>query len=454
MNRLLSFLFVPLLLCALSLQVSAQSVGGTTSGSASYCAGNNSGFISLTGFNGTIVQWESSENLTVWTPIPNPTATQSYLNLLVTTHYRVIVQDGANPPDTSTISTITIFDPAAGGTIAGGGTFCDQSGPGTLNLTGVTGTVQYWLISTDNGVTWNQIANTSTALNYTSITQNTVYAAVVENVAGCPLDTSSLATFTIDDLSVAGTLSADDTVCEAGNGDTLFLSGTTGTILDWETSTDNGATWVSTGNTSSNTLYSNLTQTTSYRAFAVSGVCPIDTSNTVEIVVIPPPAVDAGQAVEIVNHQSTTLNGSGSANPFWSPTEGLDDPNTFTPVASPNSTTLYTLTVVDQWGCTSSDTVSILVEVPIPSAITPNGDAVNDFFIIDKIENLPSNTLTIFNRQGNVVYEASPYTNNWDGRGKNGAELPDGIYYYVFDLGQGETPLNGFVLIKLSLIHI
>lgn len=426
----------------------AQSIGGTTSGSASYCAGDNSGFVSVVGFNGTILHWESSEDLVIWNNIGNPTASQSYLDLLVTTHYRVIVQDGANPPDTSTVSTITIFVPAAGGTVQSGGTFCDETGPGTLTLAGSTGNVLYWQSSIDGGNTWTQIPNTTTTLNYANITQNIIYNAVVENVVGCPVDTAIQAEFLIDPLSEAGSIASDAIVCTGNNGATLTLSGNVGSIIDWLTSTDNGATWNSVGTTANTVDYLNLTQTTWYQAISESGVCPADSTAIVEITVVQPNPVDAGQDVDIINHESTVLNGVGVGAASWSPTTALDDPSSLTPTATPNQTTMYYITLTDSNNCVSIDSVLVTVEVPIPSAITPNEDGVNDFFEIDKIENLPENSLVIYNRQGNIVYEAAPYENQWDGRSNNGDVLPDGIYYYLLQLTPSDEPITGFVLIK------
>jgi gliding motility-associated-like protein len=74
----------------------------------------------------------------------------------------------------------------------------------------------------------------------------------------------------------------------------------------------------------------------------------------------------------------------------------------------------------------------------LPNAITPNGDGLNDELVFDLIENAfdfwPDNELIIFNRWGDIVYQAKPYTNNWRGTNLNGQELPDGTYYYILRL--------------------
>jgi large repetitive protein len=87
------------------------------------------------------------------------------------------------------------------------------------------------------------------------------------------------------------------------------------------------------------------------------------------------------------------------------------------------------------------DTISF-----IPSGITPNGDGINDDFIIPEIkmnpELYPDNEFIVFNRWGDIVYQAKPYHNDWNGTSSNGGkELPQGTYYYVIrlDIGKGKV---------------
>jgi len=70
--------------------------------------------------------------------------------------------------------------------------------------------------------------------------------------------------------------------------------------------------------------------------------------------------------------------------------------------------------------------------------MTPNGDGANDFFYIRNIETFPNNVLTIYNRWGNIVYQANGYVNTWDGT-HNGAPLPVGNYYYYIELNDDES---------------
>lgn len=73
-----------------------------------------------------------------------------------------------------------------------------------------------------------------------------------------------------------------------------------------------------------------------------------------------------------------------------------------------------------------------------PNGITPNGDGVNDELVFDELLNTtepyPDNEIIIFNRWGDVVYQAKPYLNNWGGTNQSGKELPHATYYYILRL--------------------
>ena len=75
----------------------------------------------------------------------------------------------------------------------------------------------------------------------------------------------------------------------------------------------------------------------------------------------------------------------------------------------------------------------------IPNTITPNGDGANDQLVFDILlfnpaEDFPDNEIVIFNRWGDIIYEAKPYNNDWSGLNMDGTEIPEGTYYYVLRL--------------------
>ncbi|MDQ3046830.1 MAG: gliding motility-associated C-terminal domain-containing protein [Bacteroidota bacterium] len=431
-----------------AVRLNAQSVGGITTGAAVYCSGINSGFLSLSGHTGTILTWESSNDggLT-WTSTGTTVTSQSYFNLTISTCYRAIVQSGAFPPDTSTISCITVYLPSNGGSISGGGTFCVSAPADSLLLSGINGNVLYWQFSTDGGSSWTTISDTTTSLPYSPITSNTLYWAVVQNGPMCPTDTSSQSTFIINSPSAGGMVNADDTVCYLSNAGTLNLSGHNGSVTGWVQSTNGGITWTPVSNTSTSQTYSGLLQTTLFAAVVQNGVCPTDTSAFSTIDVLTPPIVSAGSDTTLLPGASVTLNGSGSGTPSWSPTTGLDNPMLFNPVATPSITTNYMLTVTDGNGCMNTDAVLITVILPefsgvVTTLFTPNGDGINEFWFIPEILNYPDNEVIVFNIYGQQVYSQKEYKNDWAGT-YNGKPLPDGTYYFVLRFTENEKVLKG-----------
>lgn len=80
--------------------------------------------------------------------------------------------------------------------------------------------------------------------------------------------------------------------------------------------------------------------------------------------------------------------------------------------------------------------------------ITPNGDGINDTFVIEGLETNPDNELFIYNRWGVEVYRKKGYDNSFNGISdgrvtiSEESELPVGTYYYVLQL-KGQKDLAG-----------
>ncbi len=79
------------------------------------------------------------------------------------------------------------------------------------------------------------------------------------------------------------------------------------------------------------------------------------------------PTAAASGAATVCAGTSTPLTGSGGVSCSWSPTSGLDNPSSCTPMATPAITTIYTLTVTAANGCPSTNAPTVTVTVnPVP----------------------------------------------------------------------------------------
>lgn len=141
---------------------------------------------------------------------------------------------------------------------------------------------------------------------------------------------------------------------------------------------------------------------------------------------------------------------------LWNPGEGLNDSTIANPIAVPKSSTKYTVTVRSAEGCEATSEVMVTVTCDtlfVPTGFSPDGNAVNDTYVIDGLSKYPGNILYIYNRWGNLVYKKRDYDNNWDGTSNVagvylGQQLPNGTYYYILDLNDGKKPLQGFLTLK------
>lgn len=107
----------------------------------------------------------------------------------------------------------------------------------------------------------------------------------------------------------------------------------------------------------------------------------------------------------------------------------------------------YAVEVTDVNGCTANLIITITQpdDLIMPTGFSPNGDGANDTFFIRGLDAYPSNTFVVFNRWGNVVYDRLNYRNDWSGENIQGQALPNGTYFVILTVNNGERTLQGYV---------
>ena len=142
--------------------------------------------------------------------------------------------------------------------------------------------------------------------------------------------------------------------------------------------------------------------------------------------------------------------GSGGLLYQWAPSVGLSDPFSSNPYCTPPFTQTYTLTVTSFNGCTDTDAVVVTFledyNVIISNLITANDDGFNDVWNIQYIEFYPENKISIYNRNGMLVFKQDAYNNTWKGT-FNGEQLPDGTYYYILEFTDSGATVKGALTI-------
>jgi gliding motility-associated-like protein len=176
--------------------------------------------------------------------------------------------------------------------------------------------------------------------------------------------------------------------------------------------------------------------------------CATDAAVTIDEKVVPEITVTKNPETPIAPGSSVTLTAAGADTYLWSPAETLSETDTPVTTANPLVTTTYTVVGAITGGCSGQTqvTVEVLGDIEVTNAFSPNGDHVNDLWVIPGIEVYSECTVSVFDSQGSKVFEKKGYTNDWDGT-SNGKPVPQGTYYYVIAGCPDKQPLNGHVLV-------
>jgi gliding motility-associated-like protein len=182
--------------------------------------------------------------------------------------------------------------------------------------------------------------------------------------------------------------------------------------------------------------------------FTTAEGCPA--TATGEVRVLPTPQLSAGPDRTLVAGGSIRLMATAAGNGLqynWSPATGLDDAGTLQPLVRTETDRIYRLTATSAEGCSATDDVAVTVvaELYIPNAFTPNGDGLNDTWQVPFLESVSGGAVKVFNRYGQIVFQTAG-TLKWDGRFK-GAELPSGAYAYLLQYN-GKTKKGVVMLLR------
>ena len=226
------------------------------------------------------------------------------------------------------------------------------------------------------------------------------------------------------------TVSGNTTVCEGG---TTTLTASGADFYEWSRNLETtAAITVGAGN---------------YVVIGTSNGCSVAVNTVVTAGATPSPNAGAdvtiteGGSVQLTASPLPTIEDSYS----WSPAGSLNNANVYNPIASPTETTTYTVTLTNDIGCSGTDVVTVFVTkelscLAIHEGITPNNDGHNDEWAIPCLYGFV-NELEIYNRWGELLYSVKNYDGKWNGE-YDGKSLPDGTYYYVVRILDGNNAVK------------
>ena len=293
----------------ITVNVDAATVAGTLSASNTLCA-PASGTLSISGSVGLVQQWEySTDGGSTWTVSASSATTYNYSAITSTTMYRALVKSGVCNTQYTNVITITVI-PVPTVTLTGNTTICQGSTTTILTSFANVSAATLFELQVNGGSFTSYASQTALVNALTNIAPSatTTYKVRITN-APCASVLSNTITINVDPTTVAGTLSASNTLCSPASG-TLSISGSVGTVQQWEYSMDGGATWTVSASNSSTYNYTTLTSTTKYRALVKSGTCASAYTNIVTITVITSPSVTLSGTATICQGSTTTITAS------------------------------------------------------------------------------------------------------------------------------------------------
>jgi gliding motility-associated-like protein len=212
--------------------------------------------------------------------------------------------------------------------------------------------------------------------------------------------------------------------------------------------------WLPAANLSNDTIPTPVARpadSTIYRAVVISDHGCTDTA-LIHVNVWKKPKAIAGPDKRMRQGFSVLLDGqvTGTDVSFnWAPSLYMSGATSLHPTVAPPGDFQYELQAVSDKGCgVSTDLVRIRVydKISVPNAFSPNGDGINDTWIIEPLELFAESVTEVFNRHGQVVYRSNGYFKPWNGT-RNGQPLPVGTYYYSIVISMNEPRITGWVTI-------
>ncbi len=386
-----------------SVAVSPTTVAGTVSGAVSVCSGSNTGTVTLSGNTGAVQRWESGVSAVgPWIALSSTSNTINYENIIEDRWFRAVVKSGECAAVISNAVKITAVKMEATATAE----VC-QDGTISLTATSLPSGVYSW--TGPNGFTNNTqnptIANATVAASGT-------YTVTI-NAAGACTALVRTVSVVVAPATNAGVLSGATEVCFAINSGNLNLTGKVGEVIRWENAPTTAGPWTTINNITTTLSYTNLLESTYFRAWVKSGSCEALASN-IQFIEVSPTSVAGSlspnqEACSGSNTGTFTLTGhvglitgwetSASATGPWNPIANTTNTLSYTNLAA---TTFYRA-LVKSGSCAQVATASarVLVYTPTVAGLLTGANAV--------CGDVNSGTLTLAGFNGNILkWEVAP----------------------------------------------
>jgi hypothetical protein len=318
----------------------------------------------------------------------NPANSITINNISQNVWYKAVLSNSVCQAIQTNLVNVTVSQPAVGGTITGGNiSVCPGDNSTVLTLTNSAGT-RVWQKSTNydsnnpGAATWVNAGGAGLTFTAFNIGVTTWYRVVLSSNL-CPTTYSTITVIQMGNSLAKKPISGETSVCSGTNSSIITLNAGSVGNVQWQSSTDNGTSWINEGNlitatTSFNDaiIYTavNLTVTTLYRVVFSNGLCtPISTT---PVTITVNPSVESGSLsggnvsyCNSTNSTTLTLTNNNNTQIQWQKSSSASGPftaitgitTTAYTIINLNTTTWYRVLVGTGSCALASDPVSITI---------------------------------------------------------------------------------------------
>jgi gliding motility-associated-like protein len=138
---------------------------------------------------------------------------------------------------------------------------------------------------------------------------------------------------------------------------------------------------------------------------------------------------------------------------YWS--SGVENTDTLSGIGAG----YYYVDVTNSAGCYANDSIRLIQpdsiplsvspeysDLSFPNAFTPNGDGLNDFYVIKNLfPDHSNNTFRVWDISRRLVFQMENYNNQWNGKDNHGNQLPAGTYFLIFQIPKLDLTAKSFI---------
>ena len=292
---------------------------------------------------------------------------------------------------------------------------CNGNSNGSITATAFGGNGNY-------NYSWN-----TTPIQTTSTINNLTAATYIVNVSGNNMCSISKSVTLTQPQSLAAIVTIKPNICNTLNG-SIQLN-VSGGVLPYQYNWSNAATTNFISNIPSG-IYSVQVKDSNNCILPLSNLILKDSVKNISIFL--------GKDTAFCPGNQLILNPGNFQDYVW---QDNTKQATFTVV----KTGTYSVTVTDNDGCKAFDAIDVTVDckdVYFPTAFTPNGDTKNDLFgVWGNISSLTNYQLSVFNRNGELIFATTTPSQKWDGTNK-GKPLDNGTYVWYANYSINNQPIQ------------